>query len=475
MHGVAAVVPVLDEVAAIGRLMLGLRAAGSCCVYVVDGGSRDGTQQVARSAGARLVDEPRRGYGRACRTGGETAARDGHQAVAFLDGDGSCDPADLPHLVAALDQGDVVLGRRSPALTEPGALPWHARLGNALVTAVLAHRTGQRIDDLPPFKVMRTSALQRIDADHAGYGWTVQAITRALTDPSIRVVQRDVRFRKRHGGRSKVSGRVRASLAAGWAMLAVAIAESSPRPVLALMAKAPRDGHAKTRLAAEIGQAETRELWAACLADGAASLGATARTLRWRTVAIVPEARDEEPIRRLLGDGWAVTVQQRSGLSGGLVDCFLRAFDAGATSAMAVGADSPTLSREIVEMAANELLSARARRAVLGSCPDGGYYLVGLRWARRRPSIAGRQRQRLKGRLERAFGAARMGGSSALATTHDALRAEGWRPIMLPPWDDLDVAADLPRLALSAGQRPADFPRLNAWLERNAALVQRWT
>jgi hypothetical protein len=47
--------------------------------------------------------------------------------------------------------------------------------------------------------------------------------------------------------------------------------------------------------------------------------------------------------------------------------------------------------------------------------------------------------------------------------------------MLLPPWDDLDVGADLPSLALSVCQRPADFPHLSAWLERNAALVQRWT
>ncbi len=173
VHGIAAVVPVLDEVTAIGRLVRGLRAAGACCVYAVDGGSRDGTQRAARAAGALVLDEPRRGYGRACIAGGRAAASQDHEAIAFLDGDGSCDPADLTALVAGLEHGDLVLGRRSPRLTEPGALPWHARLGNAVVTRALTLRTGHRLSDLPPFKVVRSVALHRLDPDHAGYGWTV--------------------------------------------------------------------------------------------------------------------------------------------------------------------------------------------------------------------------------------------------------------------------------------------------------------
>ena len=487
-HGVAAIVPVLDEVTAIGSLVRGLRVAGACCVYAVDGGSRDGTQQAAQAAGARVLHEPRRGYGRACIAGSEVAAGDGHLILAFLDGDGSCDAADLPTLVAGLERGDLVLGRRSPRLTERGALPWHARLGNALVTWVLYVRTGQRVSDLSPSKVIRSAVLHRLAADHAGYGWTVQLITRALKDPQTRIVERPVRFRKREGGQSKVSGQVRASLAAGRAMLSVALAESRPRPVLALMAKAPRDGHAKTRLAADIGLTETRALWAACLADGAASLLASARALRLRAMVVVPEARDKEPVEALLDDGWDLAIQQRPGLSGGLIDCFLRAFDTGATSAFAVGADSPTLPRELIAMAAGTLASDApaidlsrqwsgriTQAAVLGTCRDGGYYLVGLAWTGRRMLLGRWQRRQLAGRLERVFGAARMGGSDALSSLRSALVGAGWQPVLLPPWDDLDVGADLPSLALSVRQRPADFPQLSAWLELNAALVQRWT
>src|SRR6266700_1395373 len=109
-HRLAAVVPTWNEAAAIGAVVRGLRDAGACCVHVVDAGSTDGTQRLAREAGAIVVDEPRRGYGRACLTGAHAAG--GHELIAFLDGDGSCDPAEVRGLAGAAAGADLVLGRR---------------------------------------------------------------------------------------------------------------------------------------------------------------------------------------------------------------------------------------------------------------------------------------------------------------------------------------------------------------------------
>ncbi|MEP6639855.1 MAG: glycosyltransferase family 2 protein, partial [Chloroflexota bacterium] len=246
---------------AIGAVVQGLLRNGACCVLAVDGGSRDDTRRVATESGAIVVQDMRRGYGRACLTGAERAlasdpverpANDDahvHDAVAFLDGDGSCDPGDLPDLVTALDGVDLVLGTRSRRRIEAGAMPWHARLGNALVSAMLSVRTGRRTHDLPPFKVIRRAALERLDLDDAGYGWTAQLVTRALADPGVTIRERSVIFRRRAGGVSKVSGDWRASVRAGRAMISVGWRESRSRPVVAMMAKAPGAGHAKTRLA----------------------------------------------------------------------------------------------------------------------------------------------------------------------------------------------------------------------------------
>src|SRR5215831_3847659 len=154
-HRLAAVVPAWNEVAAIGGVVSGLLAAGACCVYVVDPGSTDGTQDASREAGASVIEEPRRGYGQASLTGA-LAAR-GHDLIAFLDGDGSCDPADLARLAAAAGAADLVLGRRERV--GAGALPVHGRLGNRLICALLRLKTCQPVHDVPPFKVVRSDAL----------------------------------------------------------------------------------------------------------------------------------------------------------------------------------------------------------------------------------------------------------------------------------------------------------------------------
>nr|MBA2489507.1 DUF2064 domain-containing protein [Chloroflexota bacterium] len=398
----------------------------------------------------------------------------GHEAIAFLDGDGSCDPGDLPRLRDALLRpgADVALGRRAARGIERGALPWHARLGNAVVAAILGLRTGRRVRDLPPCKIFRAEALARMALDDQGYGWTVQSIARALADPATRVVERPVHFRRRRGGRSKVSGSVGASLAAGRAMLSVAWRETRPRPVLALMAKAPGDGRAKTRLAADIGSTPTEALWAACLADGGRVIGRSASALGMHTVAFVPDLADQPIVGRSLGPTWRTRVQDRRGLGGALVDAFLHGFDGGSSWAMAISADAPTVPKQLIAAAA-DALSGKSK-AILGPCPDGGYYSIGLRWTRRWPLIGGWQRRRLVTRLEATFGSVRMGGADALSSTGRALVEHGWPVTVLPEWSDLDVGGDLPVLADAVAGHPEDFPHVADWLAANRELVDRW-
>ena len=475
-HRVAAVIPVLDEVTAIEELTVGLHAAGACCVFVIDGGSTDGTPDAARAAGGIVVDERRRGYGRACLTGAARAAVD-HPVLAFLDGDGSCDPADLPGLVAALDGADLVLGARSRGTNESGAIPWHAVLGNRLVAGLLRFRTGRTVHDLPPFKVIRRRALVALDPDDTGYGWTVQLVSRALRTPGVRVAEAPARFRRRRGGESKVSGSPRASYAAGRRMLACAITETAHRPVIALMAKAPRAGHAKTRLAADIGQAAALELWAACLADLGPAIRSAARGVA-DTIAVVPGADDVEPVAALLGPGWPVVVQSRPGLGGAITHAFETAVALGADRALAVSGDNPTLPPDLLSAA---LAALDRSPAVLGPSEDGGYHLVGvrlrtglgIRLRTGRPGIRARPASAapLIARLERVFIGASLGGGSALRTTAGALAAEGIPPRLLAPWPDVDTAAALARLAASLDAADPQAPRTRAWLADHEGLV----
>ncbi len=475
---VAAIVPVIDERDAIGPLVHGLRALGLCCVFVVDGGSADGTPALAAAAGAIVIEEPRRGYGRACLTGAERALQrvpHGHDAVAFLDGDGSCDPADLPALVDALASADVVFGCRSPDRVESGAMPWHARLGNVLVALVLSIRTGRRIHDLPPTKVIRAATLERIALDEAGFGWTVQFVARSLADPTIRIREVPAAFRRRRGGVSKVSGSVRASTHAAAAMLRVAIQGTAARPVIAMMAKAPRAGHAKTRLAIDLGANPTSELWAACLRDTSAHLLEAATDADMDPVLMLAERSDTEPVLALVGHRWSPHVQGRPGLSGALVDVFLSADDRGADRAVVVAGDVPSLPPAYA-VEALDRLAGRRNAAVLGPSHDGGYHLVALRWPaspRWWPrTVRRRRRDRLAARLESAF-AGPMGGASALDGTRRGLEAAGWASHDLAPWADLDTINDLYALANELQHDREFAPHTAAWLASRSELGDR--
>jgi glycosyltransferase A (GT-A) superfamily protein (DUF2064 family) len=435
-HRLAAIVPAWNEEAAIGDVVRGLRAGGACCVYVVDGGSDDDTRRRAEEAGAIVIEDRRPGYGQACMTGAVAARK--HDLVAFFDGDGACDPAELPELVAAVDGADVVLGRRRAIA--PGAQPWHAGLGNVLVSAVIRARTGRKAYDLPPAKVIRGDVLEALDPDEPGYGWTVQLVGRALAHPAVRVVEVPVGFQPRVGGVSKVSGRLGASARAARAMLTEAFTSTRRRGLLVLMAKGPGNAESKTRLAAGVGADAAAGFWVACLRDAAANLAATARAAGLNALAMTPSEADAERVRALTG--LPCLVQRGPGLGQALLDVS----SLPAPFTIAVSADAPTLPRERVLDAVRAL---RSTPAVLGPGEDGGYYLVGLR---RGVSMA---------RRRRAFLEARMGGAEVLAHTTAALGGA----VHLAPWADVDTAPELERLAAQLAEDPSAAPTTARWLE----------
>lgn len=474
----AAIVPVIDEAAIIGDVVTDLSAHGACCVLVVDGGSRDGTTEIACAAGAVVISEPRRGYGRACRTGAEygiAGARGGHghAALVFVDGDGSCTGEDAARLAAALSTSDLVLGARPRTMAEPGAMPWHARAGNHLVAVVVSARSGRRIHDLPPAKAIRSDVLQQLDLDADGYGWTVQLIGRALSTRDLRIREVPVAFRCRRGGRSKVSGSVSASVRAGAAMVRTAFTATRSRPVLVLMAKAPAAGHAKTRLAARLGDPATASVWTSILADTADTARIAARAVGASTFVMLPRADDVASVTSIIGPSWTPVIQQRPGLGEALREAFLEAFDGGADRALAMAGDVPLLPAEDVVMALDRL-AARPSSAVLGPSHDGGYNLIGLRWPgapRWWPrALRRRRRRRLDERLHDVFDQP-LGGSDALIVTGERLAASGWQSQLLAGRSDIDTVADLAAMDARAAAVAVQAPRTARWLDRHRDLV----
>ncbi|MBK3594965.1 MULTISPECIES: glycosyltransferase family 2 protein [Streptomyces] len=193
------VLPCLDEAAALPRVLA--RVPDGWRAIVVDNGSTDGSAELARSLGATVVHEPRRGFGAACHAG--LLAADA-EYVCFCDCDGSLDPALLTAFVRRIASGDtdLLLGRRRPQ--GPGAWPAHARAGNLALALMLRRRTGLRLHDLGPMRAARREALLELGLTDRRSGYPLQMVVRA-SDAGLRIAETDVPYLPRTG-KSKVTG-----------------------------------------------------------------------------------------------------------------------------------------------------------------------------------------------------------------------------------------------------------------------------
>ncbi len=211
---VSVIIPTRNEAASIGQVLADLPADLVTEVIVVDSNSTDGTPEIAARMGARVVSEPRRGYGRACLTG--LACASAPDVVVFLDGDYSDRPAELPHLLAPISEGraDITLGSRLAGSRLPGALPWHAAFGNRLAAGLISLLFRQRITDLGPFRAARANVLRALALEETTYGWAVEMILKGVLR-GFRIVEVPVSYHPRIG-KSKISGTFTGTLGAAW-------------------------------------------------------------------------------------------------------------------------------------------------------------------------------------------------------------------------------------------------------------------
>ena len=214
---VSVIIPTHNEAQAIGRVLGDLPAQLVTEVIVVDSNSTDGTPDVARKMGAQVIQEPRRGYGRACLTG--LANAQNPDVVVFLDGDYSDRPSELPLLLAPIIEGraDIVLGSRLGSKSNPGALPWHQAFGNHLAAGLIQLLYGVKVSDLGPFRAGRAEVLRALDLEEETYGWAVEMILKGAI-AGFRIVEVPVSYYPRIG-KSKISGTVKGTLGAGWFIL----------------------------------------------------------------------------------------------------------------------------------------------------------------------------------------------------------------------------------------------------------------
>ena len=211
-----AVIPTLNEAATIAGVIASLPRDVVQDIIVADSASRDGTPDIARAAGARVVSLTDRGYGRACAAGAAAADPD-CGIILFLDGDGA-DRADLAHLlVAPIADGshDFVIGSRVRGEREPGSMNWHQVLAGRLAGTIMSLLYGVHYTDMCAFRAIRSDALQRLDMQEATYGWNIEMQMKAAR-AGLRILELPVPYRCRAGGSSKVAGSLSGSLRAGW-------------------------------------------------------------------------------------------------------------------------------------------------------------------------------------------------------------------------------------------------------------------
>ena len=211
---VSVVIPTYNEALALRHVLADIPLHLVSEVLVVDSNSTDGTPEIAAQMGARVIREPRRGYGRACLTG--LAEAHSPEVVVFLDGDYSDRPAELPRLLAPIAEGraDITIGSRLAAPRREGAMPWHAVFGNRLAAGLIRLLFRQRITDLGPFRAARLDVLRSLALEETTYGWAVEMILKGALQ-GFRMCEVPVSYHPRLG-RSKISGTVVGTVGAAW-------------------------------------------------------------------------------------------------------------------------------------------------------------------------------------------------------------------------------------------------------------------
>jgi glycosyltransferase involved in cell wall biosynthesis len=209
---ISVIIPTLNEADAIAGVIAEIPRSLAPEIIVADSGSRDGTQAIARAAGATVLDVAERGYGRACAAG--AAAAKG-EILVFMDGDGA-DRADLlGELLTPITNGthDFVLAARAKRLRERGSMSVHQVFAGHAIGLAVGALTGTRYSDMCAFRAIKRDALARLNLREMTYGWNLEMQIRAA-QAGLRILELPLPYRCRAGGESKVAGSVRGTLRA---------------------------------------------------------------------------------------------------------------------------------------------------------------------------------------------------------------------------------------------------------------------
>ncbi len=212
---VTVIIPAFNEEQSIGKVIQAIPKDIVSNVIVVSNTSTDNTVQVARDAGAIVLEESRKGYGWACLLGIEKANILQTDIIVFLDGDFSDYPEEIPKVIAPILENDVdlVIGSRVLGKREKGSLTPQQIFGNWLATKLIRLFYGAKFTDLGPFRAMKMSSLNQLGMADKTYGWTIEMQIKAVKK-KMSFVEVPVNYKKRIGV-SKVSGTIKGTVLAG--------------------------------------------------------------------------------------------------------------------------------------------------------------------------------------------------------------------------------------------------------------------
>jgi glycosyltransferase involved in cell wall biosynthesis len=229
MAGVSIIIPTLNEAGSIGGVIAEIPINIVHEIIVADSGSTDGTAEIARAAGTRVLIVAERGYGRACAAAAKSADA-ASEILVFMDGDGA-DRADMIEtLVAPIRAGthDFVLAARSRALREPGSMSVHQVFAGYALGLAIGAATGTRYRDMCAYRAISRAAFERLAMREMTYGWNIEMQFLAARQ-KLRILEIPMPYRCRSAGNSKVAGSLRGTVRASTRILTTFIRVATAR------------------------------------------------------------------------------------------------------------------------------------------------------------------------------------------------------------------------------------------------------
>ena len=215
------IIPAYNEEASIGLVLDEIPKDWVRNIVVANNNSTDKTGEVALKHGAKVIFQPKPGYGNACLKAMEFIAEQETkpEIVVFLDGDHSDYPEQLPEVVKPIleSNADLVIGSRALGRSESGSLTPQQLFGNWLATRILRLFYGETFTDLGPFRAIRYTSLLQLNMVDNNYGWTVEMQIKAAKQ-KLRCAEVPVDYRVRIG-ESKVSGTIKGTIGAGYKII----------------------------------------------------------------------------------------------------------------------------------------------------------------------------------------------------------------------------------------------------------------